>query len=102
MSLDFWRTLTLGSAALGQTAFILLYLTFPWWRTFLGRALFYKALALTAILDLFVISRIWHFVGTDTLFVVFYGALAIGIWWQTFAFIVVKAKGRARMMRSDA
>jgi hypothetical protein len=95
VSLDDWRTLTLGSAAVGQTVFVLLYATFPWWRFFFGRALFYKAMILATILDLFLVARVWDVLRNDVFFVVLYGLLAIGIWWQTAAFMVVKARGRA-------
>ena len=102
MDHDFWRTVTLGSAAIGQTVFVVLYFSFPWWKSFLGRALFYKGLILGAILDVFVVARIWpEFGAWDEIFIGLYAALAIGIWWQTAAFLVVKLKGRSGSMHRD-
>lgn len=93
--IDTWRTVTLASMAFGQTAFVILYLTFPWWRTFLGRALFYKALTLAILLDFGFAARYYDFIRSDKLFVVLYILLAGGIWWQFFAFLHVKQSGRA-------
>ena len=85
-----WRTVTLSVAALFQTLFVLFYATMPWWKTYLGRALFYKALMLGVIVDFVLASRIWDFGGEDAVFVILYGALASGITWQFLAFIRVK------------
>jgi len=93
--LDFWRGVTLGSAALGQTCFVVLYMTFPWWRSFLGRALFYKATILAVLADLAFSARVFGFKNMDVVFVVVYGLLASGIWFQFFAFLRVKRAGRA-------
>lgn len=93
MTIEFWRTLALGSAAVGQTAFVLLYSTFPWWRSFLGRALFYKACTLCVILDVFIVARLLDFGRLDVVFIIMYVALSLGIWFQFFAFLYVKRKG---------
>lgn len=90
---DMWRTLTLGLAALGQVAFATLYMTFPWWKTFLGRALFYKAVMLAVLVTMGWTSRTFGFGRTDLVFVPLYGLLAIGIWWQFIAFLRVKREG---------
>ena len=94
-NLDFWRGVTLASAAVGQTFFVALYLTFPWWTTFLGRALFYKAVILMILADLAITARVFDFLNVDALFVIVYGLLASGIWFQFFAFLKVKRAGRA-------
>lgn len=88
--LETWRTITLASAALGQSCFVLLYVNFPWWRTFLGRALFYKALILGVFTDSIFLSRLFNWGANDTFFITLYGLLGIGIWWQVVAFLRVK------------
>jgi len=90
---DFWRTAMLAGVALGQTLFVILYSTFPWYKTFLGRALYYKALTLALITDVFIASRIWDFGALDVVFVALYFLLGIGVWWQLFAFLRVKHHG---------
>lgn len=91
--LDFWRTAGIVAAGLGQTLFVLLYLTFPWWRNFLGRALFGKAVAFALLVDVAVAGRIWDWPGENTYFVVLYWVLTIGIWWQLIAFLRVRLAG---------
>lgn len=44
-------------AALGQTGFVLLYATRPWWRHFVGRALFFKSATLAAVLWLTIVNH---------------------------------------------
>lgn len=89
--LDFWRTVTIVAAAAGQTTFVLFYLTFPWWKHFLGRALFGKAVTLMVLVDFAALSRLFEFNGIDVVFVCLYGLLAAGIWVQTLAFMRAKA-----------
>lgn len=89
MDIDNTRTLALGVMALGQTLFAAIYITFPWWRTFLGRALFYKAMAFALILDVFMLNRVWEIPHKDVVFVVLYFVLASGIWFQFFVFLHV-------------
>lgn len=93
--IDTWRTGTLISMAVGQTAFAILYLTFPWWKTFLGRGLFYKAVMFAVLLDLALLARVFDLLQNDILFVILYIGLSIGIWWQFFAFLRVKRSGLA-------
>lgn len=100
MGIDFWRTTAIISAAIGQTLFILLYVTFPWWRTFLGRALFYKALSFGVLLDVAVMGRMFDWKYEDATFVCLYFLLSTGIWVQFGAFIRVKATGRRIEMRT--
>lgn len=88
--LNFWRTVAIITAAIGQTAFVILYMTSPWWKNFLGRALFGMALALLLIVDFAAISRIFQFGGADKVFAILYGVLATGIWMQFFAFLRVR------------
>ena len=56
MSLEGWRILTISMAAVGQTLFVLLYMTFPWYKTFLGRALFISNLFI------YIINNIIHLI----------------------------------------
>lgn len=94
--LDTWRTIAIGSAALGQTCFAALYLLFfPWWNSFLGRALFYKAITLAVLTDLVFLARFFGFARNDELFVFLYLALSFGIWWQFSAFLRVYRRGKA-------
>lgn len=89
MSIEAWRTTALGIVALGQTMFVTLYVTFPWYRSFLGRALFYKALALATILDLFMLNRVWEIPHKDVVFIILYFVLATGVWFQFAVFLHV-------------
>lgn len=94
LDLMFWRVFALGFVALGQTLFVLVYSTFPWWKTFLGRALFYKAVMLAVIVDLFIVARVFDFVALDVVFVILYIFLGFGVWWQFFAFLRVRRAGK--------
>lgn len=93
--IDFWRTFAICTAAVGQTLFVSLYLTFPWWKRLFGRALFFKAVSLGALVDIAVAGRIWDWRGEDVTFVVLYSVLALGIWAQFFAFLYVKVSGNS-------
>lgn len=88
--IELWRTINIAGAALGQTLFVALYMTFPWWRAFLGRALFFKAVAFALLVDVAVAGRIWDWPNEDATFVVLYGIVGVGIWCQLFAFAKVK------------
>jgi hypothetical protein len=92
--IGFWRTAGIIAAAVGQTMFVLLYLTFPWWRNFLGRALFGKALAFALLVDLAVVGRMIDWPKEDVYFVVLYWVLAAGIWAQFIAFLRVRLNNR--------
>ena len=54
--IDVWRNLPIVASAIPQTLFALIY-SLPmlgageWWRTFVGRALFFKSLTLAALVD---------------------------------------------------
>lgn len=86
-TLEVWRTVTLSFAAVGQTAFVLMYMTLPWWRSTLGRALFLKAFMLMSLIDAGIASRVWDWRGEDAVIVGLYGLVSVGIWFQLFAFI---------------
>lgn len=99
--LDAWRTITITTAAVGQTLFTLLYLMMPWWRSFLGRALFFKAVTFMVLVDMAMLSQVWEFGNRDAVFVWLYAFLALGIWAQTLAFVIVRLKGREPFVRGD-
>lgn len=84
------RTIALITAAIGQTLFVLLYATFPWWDNFVGRALFLKAISLAALLDVLMLGRKFDWPYEDVTFVVLYLFMTAGIWWQFVAFLRVR------------
>lgn len=92
-STEFWRLVALGLVAVGQTMFVLIYATFPWYKTFLGRALFYKGLMLATLTDLFLVARFFQFSHMDKVFIAVYILLGVGVWWQFFAFLRVRRAG---------
>lgn len=93
--IDFWRTAALAFAALGQTLFVLLYLlAFPWWESFLGRALFSKAFVLAFVMDFFIVGRLLGFGTNDMAYFVLYSLLGLAVWAQTVAFLRVRLAGR--------
>lgn len=96
MTYDFetLRTVALGVVSLGQTLFVILYATFPWYKTFLGRALFYKAVTLAVLTDVFIVSRLVEIPHADIVFVALYLFLGYGVWWQFLAFLKVRREGR--------
>lgn len=94
MGIDFWRTAALLAAAIGQTAFVVLYAFFPWWEKFLGRALFFKAFALGLLADVAIFGRLTDWRYEDETFVAMYALLALGIWVQFFAFLRVRLAHR--------
>lgn len=93
-SIEFWRTSGIIVTAIGQTAFVALYITWPWWTRFLGRALFFKALAFALLVDIAVCGRIWDWAHEDATFVVLYWLLGLGVWVQFFAFLKIKLQHR--------
>jgi hypothetical protein len=89
-TIDFWRTAGIIFTAVGQTAFVLLYLFWPWWKNFLGRALFFKALALAVLVDVAVIGRMVDWRYEDATFVVLYWVMGFGVWFQFTSFLRVR------------
>lgn len=96
--LELWRTILIVFAAVGQTLFVSFYLTLPWWRTFLGRALFVKATSLVLLLDIAVVGRTIDWTHEDLTFVILYGLMGLGIWTQLVAFV---KQGRGRHQPLD-
>lgn len=93
--LDFWRTAALAFAAVGQTVFVIQYLlAFPWYKSFLGRALFSKAVVLAFVMDFFIVGRFFGFSRNDYAYATLYLMLGLAIWAQTIAFFRVRLAGR--------
>lgn len=74
-------------AALAQTLFIVIYATRPWWRAFVGRALFTKSLALALLLDLAVARHYFDDPWLDLLFDVLFAGVVAGITFQLAALV---------------
>lgn len=94
MGIDFWRTAGIIFTAVGQTAFVLSYLLWPWWKNFLGRALFFKAIAFAVLVDVAVIGRMIDWRYEDATFVALYWVLGFGVWFQFFSFLRVRLQHR--------
>lgn len=88
MSILDWFKVIAVFASVGQTLFVLLYLTFPWYQTFLGKALFIKALTLSLLLNMSLAGTFWDWPHEDIWLVSLYGLTAFGIWAQLTAFSI--------------
>lgn len=87
-------------SAVGQTLFVLLYVTAirRWWRDPVAWSLFDKAVTLALILD-FAVVAIWLDVN-PLVFVVLYWAIALAIW-QQFGTLVYQRLVGCRDRRRD-
>lgn len=90
--MDLWRSVALLSAAVGQTVFVLFYVTFPWWRSALGRGLFYSALISALLLDFAILGRLFNFAGEDHLYAPLYTLLSFGILAQVVLFLLIRRR----------
>jgi hypothetical protein len=86
-NLDTWRSIFIVFTALGQTLFVLFYMTLPWWRTFLGRALFVKATTFGLLVDTAVAGIVLDWRYEDACIVFLYGLVGVGVWGQLIAFV---------------
>lgn len=84
--------------ALGQTLFVLFYISLPWWRTFLGRILFVKAVSFALFVDVAVGVHFLEWAGEDLLIVTLYSMVGLSVWAQLSAFIYL---GRGRHQPLD-
>lgn len=73
--------------AVAQTAFVILYGMAPWWRDFVGRALFIKSLTLAVLIDTAVVDSFLPKGIGLTYFVVLYWLVVMGICWQFVALV---------------
>lgn len=97
LGIEFWRSAALYGLALGQTLFVILYFTFPWYKTFLGKALFFKAFVFAFVLDLALYARLNpEFTNWDVIFTCMYALLGVGVWFQFFAFLRVRTEGKRK------
>lgn len=92
MDLDRLRAVIVTIAAIGQSIFVLLYVAFPWWKSFLGRSLFFQAAALAVALDLNALARWYGWDRESFPFAVISASMAVGVWAQTVAFIKIMAR----------
>lgn len=102
LDIESYRLYALGGAAIGQTTFVLLYALWPWWKEFLGQALFFKGLVLMLILDLGFVFRVIDWPYEDLVFTILYYLFAIGVWGQTLAFLYVRYGKRFRAKDEEA
>lgn len=73
----------LWTAAIGQTGFVVCWVTLPWWTHWVGRALMVKSLALMIYLDTaIVLTNVEYFYGLTLLSVILFGFVVVGIWSQ--------------------
>ena len=101
-SLEELRVVFFAMAALLQTLFVVLYLTFPWYKTFLGRALFGKAFVLAVTLDTVILARVFDWDGFEVIFTFLSFALVLGIFAQLVAFFKVRVEGRQDEVSGNA
>ena len=92
--IEMWRTVAVAAMAGGQTLFAALYLTFPWWETFLGRSLFVKAFVFALMLDVLLIARIWDWEHELEMLLTLYVLLAAALWGQLFAYVRVRMESQ--------
>jgi hypothetical protein len=94
--------LTIGTwmlwiAAVGQTAFVGLWFSLPWWRIWIGRALMVKSLALGVYLDFaLVLHYVTPFPGLLLLSMILFGFITVGIWSQLVALVLEVSRARRR------
>jgi hypothetical protein len=85
-------------SAIGQTLFVALYVSAPWWRDFVGRALFVKSIVLAVVFDI-AVAAIW-WVMPMVVWQVLYWLIAAAIWQQFAALVWQRHLGRRRRARS--
>lgn len=81
--------LLMWSAAIGQTLFLALWATKPWWKTLIGRAVMTKGVALFLVLWFWIIGLYFpdHPYRTEIRDVLLF-LVAFGIWAQVVAFVL--------------
>lgn len=92
-SLETWYAIIVVGSTVGQTLFVLLYLTFPWYQTFLGKALFIKGVTLMVMLDIVLARAIWGVPRSESVVVIAFGLTGLGIWAQFVAFAIHRFGG---------
>lgn len=89
----------LYAAAVGQTLFVGLWFSLPWYTHWVGRALMVKSVALATYLDFAVVLyHVSPFAALPTLSAILFGFITVGIWSQ----LVVIAYERWRTRRRQS
>lgn len=112
MSADTYFGLVMTLALPGALIFLVVYgLTAPWWKSFLGRALFTKSfgVSLTILFSALLFTFGPDYVGRDTLRIVGATVIFFGVWGQAIAItsakarqlrIVLRLQGRSKRLRA--
>lgn len=101
--LTHWSYLILHVSAVGQTLFVLIWVTLPFYRSWIGRALFVKSVSLAIYLDFAEVVYWWGPLPDQLLLgVLLFGLIAVGIWSQVVAIVHEVWRGyRARREETD-
>lgn len=92
----------LWTAAIGQTGFVVCWVTLPWWTHWVGRALMVKSLALMIYLDIaIVLSNVDYFYGLTLLSVILFGFVVVGIWSQLVTLLHERFKSNRKDNTND-
>lgn len=83
-----------GGAALGQTLFVLLYTTLPWWRSATGRALFLSSTTLALVLDTIIVQIILERDFPGWLFITLFSFVTAAAWYQLITLTVVRLRAK--------
>lgn len=68
---------------IGQTGFVVTWVTLPWWRHWVGRSLMLKSFSIMAYLDIsLVMYYVRTFDGWPTLSAILFTLVVVGIWGQ--------------------
>lgn len=90
-------------SAPGQVIFFTWYaLAAPWWRSWLGRALFTHGLSLALVLSLVDLAFLLGWAVPLWLITVTYGLVFLGIWAQLAAFAVIRFSTEGRAEKAGA
>ena len=84
----------LWAAAVGQTLFVLVYGSRPWWRHFVGSALFTKSLSLALTLDVVLLNHYVDYPYERAVWLVLLFVMAVAVWSQFVALMCELRKHR--------
>lgn len=93
-SLHDWSLRLLYAAAIGQTLFVVLWATRPWYRLWIGRALMVKSATLMIYLDWAVLVVNGWSANRALMAVVLFGLITVGIWTQLAALSYEMSRAR--------
>ena len=86
--------MSLWVAGVGQTLFVIVYGTRPWWRHFVGSALFTKSLALAVTLDVSLLNHYVDYPYERQVWTVLLFTIAASVWFQLVALVCELRKHR--------